>query len=115
MLKLNNFQEVIAKIDEEVIAIDDFLKMNFERVELHNAMIVAGMSEREHEGQRFAVPELQPLNIFGESFEIPVTLKSSGILYCHVGNSGLRDYYENIVAQMVGGIVKPPEKSIIMP
>ena len=115
MLKLTNFQEVIAQIDDNKIEMDDFLSLNFEKLEISHALFVTGMSEGEHEGQKYAIPEFQPLNVFGESLEAPITLNASGILYTHQGNSGIREYYEHVVAQLTGGIVKPPEKNIIMP
>ena len=115
MLKLSNFQEVIARIDEEKMSVEDFLNLNFDKIELNHAMFVAGMSQKEHDGQQYSVPELQPLNIFGEDFETPITMSISGILYTHMGNSGLREYYQQVTAQITGGIVEPPEKNIILP
>lgn len=115
MLKLSNFQEVIARIDEEKISMEDFLNLNFEKIELEQAMFVAGMSQQEHEGQKYTVPELQPLNIFAENFEAPIVMSASSILYTHLGNSGLRQYYQQVTAQLTGGIVQPPEKNIIVP
>lgn len=115
MMKLNNFQEVIAKIDEEKLTVEDFLTLNFNNVELSEAMVISGMSEKQHEGQKYALPEFQPLNVFGEKFEDPITMNVQGILYTHMGNPGLTEYYEYIVAQMTGGIVKTPEKKIVMP
>lgn len=115
MLKLNNFQEVVAKIDETKISEEDFLTLNFDKVEISHALFITGMSENEHKGQKYAVPEFQPLNIFGESLETPLTINVSGILYTHLGNPGIREYYEHVVAQLTGGIVKPVEQNIILP
>lgn len=115
MLKLSNFQEVIARIDEDKISVEDFLNLNFDKIELDQAMFVAGMAQHEHEGQTYNVPELQPLNIFAEKFETPIVMSVSSILYTHLGNTGLRQYYQQVTAQLTGGIVQPPEKNIILP
>lgn len=115
MLKLTNFQDVIARIDEEELSMDDFLNLNFDAIKIEQAMFVAGMSQHEHGGEKFNVPELQPLNMFGETFETPIVLKASNILFTHSGNTGLREYYQQMTAQITGGIVQPPEKKVIVP
>jgi len=114
MIKLLNFQEVIGTIDDS-ISMEDVKALNFETIELGHSMCIVGMSEKEHEGQKYAVPEFQPLNPFSSDFKNPVTLNSKGILYCHEGNPSIREYYDYVVSEITGGIVKPPEKDIIMP
>lgn len=113
MLKLLNFQEVIAHTD--TTNVDDIFSMKFDNLRLYDVLTIVGMSKQEHNGEEYAIPEFQPLNPFGESLEDSIVLNKDGILYVHPGNPGIREYYQHVLSGLKGTIIKAPEKGIIMP
>lgn len=115
MLKLNNFQDVICEIDEEKISMEDILNLDFEKIHIASPMYVAGFEQKEYEGQTYPIPNLQPLNTFAESIEDEFILDRQSILFTHTGNPGIRNLYNQILAELTGSVVSPPEKSIVMP